>query len=44
LWRGEAVPAADPDDARGLLNYRSAFELVSECLDGSDPIIERLIC
>ena len=32
LWRGEAVPEADPDDARELLNYRSAFELVSEFL------------
>jgi len=27
LWKGEAVPEADPDDARELLNYRTAFEL-----------------
>ena len=29
LWSGENVPEADPDDARELLNYRSAFEFVS---------------
>ncbi len=28
LWKGEAVPEADPDDARELLNYRFAFEFV----------------
>lgn len=43
LWRGEAVPEADPDDARELLNYRSAFEFVSDCLDSGDPITEVLI-
>jgi Fic family protein len=43
LWRGEAVPEADPDDTRELLNYRSAFEFVSECLDADDPITEGLI-
>ena len=43
LWKGEAVPEADPDDARELLNYRSAFEFVSECLDSGDPIPEGLI-
>ena len=43
LWKGEAVPEADPDDARELLNYRSAFEFVSECLDNGDPITERMI-
>jgi len=26
LWKGEAVPEADPDDTRELLNYRPAFE------------------
>lgn len=30
LWKGEAVPEADPDDTRELLNYRSAFAFVSE--------------
>jgi Fic family protein len=43
LWKGEAVPEADPDDTRELLNYRSAFEFVSECLDQGDPITEGLI-
>lgn len=43
LWRGEAVPEADPDDARELLNYRSAFGFVSECLDSGDPITEGMI-
>jgi len=37
LWKGEAVPEADPDDARELLNYRAAFEFVSECLDSGLP-------
>jgi len=43
LWKGEAVPEADPDDVRELLNYRSAFEFVSESLDSGDPITEGLI-
>lgn len=43
LWHGEDVPEADPDDARELLNYRSAFEFVSDCLDSGDPITEGLI-
>jgi Fic family protein len=43
LWKGEAVPEADPDDARELLNYRTAFEFVSECLDSGDPITEGMI-
>jgi Fic family protein len=43
LWNGEDVSEADPDDTRELLNYRSAFEFVSECLDSGDPITEGLI-
>jgi Fic family protein len=43
LWKGEAVPEADPDDARELLNYRTAFEFVSDCLDSGDPITEGMI-
>jgi Fic family protein len=43
LWNGEVVPEADPDDARELLNYRSAFEFVSDCLDSGNPITEGLI-
>jgi Fic family protein len=43
LWNGEIVPEADPDDTRELLNYRSAFEFVSDCFDCGDPITEGLI-
>lgn len=43
LMRGEAVPEADPDDVRELLNYRQAFELVSEYLDSGASITEGLI-
>lgn len=43
LWNGEVVPEADPNDTRELLNYRSAFEFVSDCLDSGDPITEGLI-
>jgi len=43
LLGGAAVPEADPDDARELLNYRTAFEFVSEYLESGDPITEGLI-
>ncbi|MCL4694797.1 MAG: Fic family protein [Candidatus Hydrogenedentes bacterium] len=43
LWNGEPVPEADPEDARELLNYRTAFEFVSECLESGDPITEGMI-
>ena len=43
LWKGEDVPDADPDDVRELLNYRTAFEFVSECLNSGDPITEGMI-
>lgn len=43
LWKGEIVPEADPDDARELLNYRTAFAFVSECLDSGDPITQGMI-
>lgn len=43
LMAGEAVPEADPDDTRELLNYRRAFELVSEYLDNGSPITEGLV-
>jgi Fic family protein len=43
LLAGEAVPEADPDDVRELLNYRRAFELVSEYLDSGSPITEGMI-
>lgn len=43
LLGGEAVPEADPDDVRELLNYRRAFELVSEYLDSGAPVTEGLV-
>lgn len=43
LLAGEAVPEADPDDKRELLNYRRAFEFVSEYLDSGAPITEGLV-
>jgi len=43
LWRGEAVPEADPEDTRELLNYRSAFGFVSNSLASGDLITEGLI-
>ena len=33
LLAGRAVPGANPDDARELLNYRDAFEFVSAYLN-----------
>ena len=43
LWQGESVPEADPNDARELLNYRKAFDFVSEYLESGDPITEGLV-
>jgi len=43
LLAGRAVPEADPDDVRELLNYRDAFELVSGYLGSGEPIAEGLI-
>lgn len=43
LWQGDSVPEADPDEARELLNYRKAFDFVSEYLTSGDPITEGLI-
>lgn len=43
LLAGEAVPEADPEDARELLNYRRAFELVAGYLGSGDPVTEGLI-
>lgn len=43
LLAGEAVPEADPDDVRELLNYRDAFEFVSTYLGHGGPITEGLI-
>jgi len=43
LLAGKPVPEADPDDVRELLNYKKAFEFVSEYLEDGGPITEGLI-
>ena len=43
LLAGEAVPGADPEDVRELLNYRDAFEFVSAWLGRGGPITEGLV-
>lgn len=43
LLEGKPVPEADPDDVRELLNYKKAFEFVSEYLTDGGPITEGLV-
>ena len=43
LLAGERLSEINPDDARELLNYRDAFELVSDYLGSGAPITEGLI-
>ena len=43
LLAGKKVAGADPDDMRELLNYRDAFDLVTEYLDSGEPITEALL-
>jgi Fic family protein len=43
LWAGQAVAEAQADDVRELLNYREAFNLVSEYLASGEPVTEGLI-
>ena len=43
LIDGGKVPEADPDDARELLNYRNAFDFVSEYVADGGSITEGLI-
>lgn len=43
LLHGEAVQGVDPEDACELLNYRTAFEFVSEYVGEAGPITEGLI-
>jgi Fic family protein len=43
LFAGQAVPEADPEDVRELLNYRDAFEFVNAYLNDGEPITEGLI-
>ncbi len=40
LLAGEAVPGADPEDVRELLNYRDAFDFVSAWLGSGGPITD----
>ncbi len=43
LWAGQPVAEAQADDVRELLNYREAFNLVSEYLESGEPVTEGLI-
>ncbi len=43
LLAGQSVPDADADDVRELLNYRDAFNLVSDYLNSGAPVTEGLI-
>lgn len=43
VWAGKVVHGADADDVRELLNYRGAFDLVSEYLSSGAPLSEGLI-
>lgn len=43
LWAGQDVPEADRDDVRELLNYREAFEFISDALESDYPITEGMI-
>lgn len=43
LLEGDSVPEADAEDVRELLNYRKAFEFVSEYVERGGPITESLV-
>ncbi|HWQ70235.1 MAG TPA: Fic family protein [Patescibacteria group bacterium] len=43
LWAGQAVKEASKDDVRELLNYREAFNLVSDYLGSGEPVTEGLV-
>jgi len=43
LWEGNAVDGTRADDVAELLNYRDAFQLVSEYLTSGWPVSEALI-
>ena len=43
LLEGSPVPEADPEDARELLNYRKAFDFVSDYVTDDGPITKGLI-
>jgi Fic family protein len=43
IWDGKHLDAVNPDDAKELLNYRNAFDLVSSYVGDGEPITEGLI-
>lgn len=43
ILAGQKVHGAKPDDARELLNYKKAFDLVSDYLNSGEPVTEALI-
>ncbi len=43
LWAGHEVTEANRDDVRELLNYRGAFQLVADTIQGGRPLTEALI-
>lgn len=43
LLEGHDIPSANPDDVQELLNYRKAFEFVSDYLDSGEAITEGLV-
>ena len=43
LLRGQIPANTNPDDARELVNYRDAFNLVADYLDSDSPVTEGLI-
>ena len=43
LLAGEKVPEALPDDKQELLNYRDAFELVTDYINKGGPVTEGLV-
>ena len=43
LLKGETPANTDPDDAKELVNYRDAFDLVADYLDSESPVTEGLI-
>jgi Fic family protein len=43
LWQGKPVQEAEENDVRELLNYRTAFDFVSQYIAGGGPVTEGLL-
>lgn len=43
IWKGQHLDEVNPNDARELLNYRKAFNLVASYVGAGEPITEGLI-